>query len=232
MTCPATRSIRSHQPKNFQECETVHCCYLRFAPNLIVSYGGNFVEGWIMSRGAVHAWALLGLLACTPPGISQAAGIGWPEAVSRLAEERSKAEICVALLKGHGDKEQISHGRLAYGTAKADFDAVIAGLVTALAEGGNPESLPSLNGKLERGASGLGEFCRAVADLVPSTPGRKDILVEMVKAAIEPIVKALSEGVGALYTDHRKDDALTRQTIQTQLEAAKWPDFGEVAAAQ
>ena len=47
----------------------------------------------------------------------------------------------------------------------------------------------------------------------------------MVNAAVEPVIKALSEAVAALYNNHRKDDALTRQTIQTQLEAAKWPDF-------
>jgi hypothetical protein len=186
-----------------------------------------------MTRGAMHVWgALLGLLVCTASALGQVAGIGWPEAVSRLAEERSKAEICVALLKGHGDKEQISRSRLAYGTAKADFDAVIAGLVTALTEGKTPESLPSLDAKLERGTSGLAELCEAVARLLPSASGQKGILDEMVKTAIEPVVKALSEGVAALYTDHRKDDALTRQTIQTQLEAAKWPDFGEIEAVQ
>ena len=44
--------------------------------------------------------------------------------------------------------------------------------------------------------------------------------------------QGISEGVAALYNNHRKDKALTRQTIQTQLEAAKWPDFGEVKAAR
>jgi hypothetical protein len=185
-----------------------------------------------MKRGAVRAWALLGLLVWATPATGRAAGIGWPEAVSRLAEERSHAEICVASLKGHGNAEQISHGRLAYGTAKADFDAVIAGLVIALAEGGTPESLSSLDAKLERGASGLAELCKTVAGLLPSASGQKGILDEMVKAAVEPVVKALSEGVAALYTDHQKDNALTRLTIQTQLEAAKWPDFAKVEAVQ
>jgi hypothetical protein len=185
-----------------------------------------------MRRVGMHVWILLVLLIGAPPGVSQAAGIAWPEAVARLAGERSKAEICIALLKGHGDTEQVSRGRLAYGAAKADFDAVIAGLVTALAEGGSPESLPSLQAKLERGASGLGELCKAVADLVPSALGQKGIFDDVVRAAIEPLIKVLSEGVATLYTDHRKDNALTRQTIQTQLEAAKWPDFGAVEAVQ
>jgi hypothetical protein len=204
----------------------------RIAPKIAGNKMGDPAEGETIKRGAMRVLTLLVLLVCAPAGIGQATGIGWPEAVSRLAGERSKAEICVALLKGHGNQDQISRGRLAYGTAKADFDAVIAGLVTALAEGGTPESLPSLEAELERGASGLGEFCKGVADLVPSGSGQKGVLAEMVKAMVEPGVKALSEGVATLYTDHRKDNALTRRTIQTQLEGAKWPDFGAVGAAQ
>ena len=159
---------------------------------------------------AKHLWPLLVLLQGAMPGLGQAAGIGWPEAVSRLAEERSKAELCVGSLKKHGNQVQIEQGRLAYGTAKANFDGVISGLVTALGEGGNPESLPSLDSKLARGATGLGQFCKSVNDLVPDNSGQKGVLDEMIKAAVEPVVKALSDGVAALYNNHRKDDARGR----------------------
>jgi hypothetical protein len=50
--------------------------------------------------------------------------------------------------------------------------------------------------------------------------------------AIEPLLKMLSDGVSALYNNHRTDDALTRRTMQTQLEAARWPTFSEVKPAQ
>ena len=185
-----------------------------------------------MNWARLHLGAFLIILTCMPSGVSHAAAIGWPEAVARLAGERSKADICVGLLKAHGNQEQICGGRLVYGTAKGDFDAVIAGLITALGDGGTPESLPSLEAKLERGASGLGQLCGRVADLVPSDSGQKGVVADIAKGAIKPLIKALSEGVATLYTDHRKDKALTRQTIQTQLEAAKWHDFGEVKAAQ
>jgi hypothetical protein len=121
---------------------------------------------------------------------------------------------------------------LAYGEAKANFDAVIAELVTALTEGGTPKSLPSLETDLEHGAAGLGKFCKMVSDLLPSTSGQKGILDDIVKGAVEPLIKALSEGVAALYNNHRKDNALTRETIKTQLEAVKWPNFAEVRAAK
>jgi hypothetical protein len=185
-----------------------------------------------MRRIAWHIWAVFVLLVCAAPALGQARGIGWPDAVSRLAEERSKAEICVMSLNRYGNQDQIAQGRLAYGTAKADFDGVIAGLITVLAEGEKPESLPSLDAKLADGATGLGQFCKSVSDLVPNASGQKGVLDAMVKAAVEPVINALSEGVAALYNNHRKDDALTRQTIQTQLEAAKWPDFAKVEAAQ
>jgi hypothetical protein len=175
---------------------------------------------------------MIALLVWAAPAPGRAGGIGWPEAVSRLAEQRSNAVFCVASLKRHGNDDQISRGQLIYGPAKANFDGVIAGLVTALAEGGNPEGLPSLDAKLERSASGLAQLCKTAADLAPSASGQKGVLNEIVKAAVEPVVKALSDGVATLYTDHRKDDSLTRETIQTQLEAAKWPDFGTVDSAQ
>jgi hypothetical protein len=178
-----------------------------------------------------HIWTALALLMSMAPGISRAADIGWPEAVGRLAGERSKAETCAALLKGYGDKQQSFRGQLAYGEAKADFDAVIAGLIAALTEGGNPKSLPDLETDLEHGATSLGKFCLTVSDLLPSTSGRKDVVADIAKAAVEPLIKALSEGVAALYNNHRKDDALTIETIKTQLEAAKWPNFAEVKAA-
>jgi len=67
---------------------------------------------------------------------------------------------------------------------------------------------------------------------VPRTAGQKDLLTDITKAAIQPLLKMLSDGVSALYNNHRTDDALTRRTIQTQLEAARWSAFFEVKAAQ
>ena len=184
-------------------------------------------ESCAMRRDVKHLCIVLLLLACVVPGISQAKGIGWSEAVDRLALERPKAKDCVALLKGHGDREQIARLRPVYSEAKADFDAVIAGLITALAEGGNPESLPKLEAELKTGESGLRDFCKSVSDVVPS----KGFFDEVVKAAVEPAINALSEGVATLYNNRRKDTAATRQAIQTQLEAAKWPEFDEVASS-
>jgi hypothetical protein len=165
-------------------------------------------------------------------GISWSADIGWPEAVSRLAEQQSTAKYCVAVLKGHGNRAQIEQGRLAYSTVKANFDGVIAGLITALSEGESPESLPSLETDLQQGASGLKELCKTAATLLPKVSGQRDIIGDIVKSAVEAAVEPVTKALITLYEDRQKENALTRQTIQTQLEAAKWPDFGEVRAVR
>ncbi len=94
------------------------------------------------------------------PWIGRAAEIGWPEAVGRLAGERSEAETCAALFKQYAEKPHIPRGALAYGEAKAHFDAVIAELQTALTEGGAPKSLATLHIDLEDGAASLSSACR------------------------------------------------------------------------
>ena len=172
------------------------------------------------------------LLVLTGPAISQPAAISWPEAVAQLAGQRANAETCVSLVKKYGNDAQIARGQLTYTSAKADADAVIAGLITALSAGQAPASLSSLQTKLSSGVSGLAEFCGMVNKLVPNTAGQKNVLIGIAKVAVEPLLKMLSDGVSALYNDHRTDDALTRRTIQTQLEAARWPAFSEVKAAQ
>jgi hypothetical protein len=179
--------------------------------------------------------ALLVLFVLTDPVIAQPAAISWPDAVGQIAGERAKAEACVALMKKYGDDSQKARGQITYTTAKADFDAVIAGLIVALSAGQAPASLSSLQEKLSSGASGLSQFCGAVINLLPKTAGQteKGVGIDILKAIpLEQLLKMLSGGVSALYTSHRSDDALTRKTIQTQLESARWPVFSEVNAAQ
>src|SRR6266849_8637681 len=100
------------------------------------------------------------------------ATMSWPEAVGQIAGQRTKAETCVALMKRYGNEAQIARGKLTYANAKADFDAIIAGLIAALSAGQTPASLSSLQAKLTGGASGLGEFCGTVSNLLPKTAGQ------------------------------------------------------------
>jgi len=165
-------------------------------------------------------------------GSAQPTVMTWPDAVAQLTGARTKAETCVALLKKYGDAAHIDRGHLIYTNAKADADAVIAGLITALSTGQEPESLSSLQTRLSSSVSSLAEFGDMVSKLLPDTTGQKEIdVVAIVKSAIEALTKPLLDGVSALYNNHRADDALTRGTIKTQLEAARWPVFSEVKPA-
>jgi hypothetical protein len=179
--------------------------------------------------------ALLVLFVLTASVIAQPAAISWPDAVGEIAGERAKAETCVALTKKYGDDAQKARGQITYTNAKADFDAVIAGLIVALSEKQTPASLSSLQEKLSGGASGLSQFCGTVINLLPKIAGQteKGVGIDILKAIpLEQLLKMLSDGVSALYTNHRSDDALTRRTIQTQLESARWPAFSEVKVEQ
>jgi hypothetical protein len=154
----------------------------------------------------------------------------WADAVAPLTGLRTKAETLAALLKKYGG-DHIARGQLTYSDAKSGSDAVIAGLIVALSAGQEPASLNTLQENLRSSVSGLVELREMVVELLPKTTGHKDITIDFLKGAIEQLLKPLSDAVAALYNNFRADNELTRKTIQTQLEAARWPDFADVKAA-
>jgi len=179
--------------------------------------------------------ALLGLLGTAASAMGQSPALSWAAAVTPLAGARYQAEVCVALLKRYGKPFQLASGQLSYAKAKSDSDAAIAGLMTALATGEAPGGLPSVQAKVNSSLTGLVEFCNSVKDIVSAAvpPGQRDVWTALANiAGIEPLIKAVSDGVAALYNNYRSDTALTRKVIRTQLEAVIWPDFAKVEPAQ
>jgi hypothetical protein len=151
--------------------------------------------------------------------------IDWQTAVARLASERTKAETCVSILKRHGDPAQISRGELAYGEAKAEVDAVIGALIVALAEQKPPSDPLELEQGMSRGVAARDAFCKQATALLPPKDGeREGILAALVGGVAGPLVEA----VVALRGQAREDDQLRRKTIETQLEATRWPAFAQV----
>ena len=169
-----------------------------------------------------HGIWLLAFLAGA--GLAQAETLGWQESVARLAGDRTIAETCARLLKRHGDAVAVSRGELTYGDAKADVDAVIAGLVVALAQDDAPASLPDLEARLRRGVQGRDTFCAGVTPLVPDATGEKNLIIDLLGEALAPLIEA----VQAIYIDAQEEDRLTRRTIQTQLKATSWPAFAAI----
>jgi hypothetical protein len=156
------------------------------------------------------------------------AALGWPEVIALLTKARTQATTCVQVLKSNGDKASIGRAQLTYGMAESEMDGIIAGLTTALVEGGDPSSLPTAKASLETAGKGLKEICDAAVKSV--THNTKGLWDEIAKGPIEPLIKAISDGVGALWTRHVEKDKLELETKKTQLEAAKWPAFADIHA--
>jgi hypothetical protein len=161
--------------------------------------------------------------------MARGGSIGWQEAVARLAGERTRAEAYAGLVKKHGDEVAISSTTVAYGEAKAEVDAVIAGLTAALAQGQQPKSLPDLEARLERGVKAREAFSAQVMALVPKSSGDKSVVTDL--AGVGGVITSLFEAVKELAFRWAERDELTRKTIQSQLEATKWLEFAAVPPA-
>jgi hypothetical protein len=178
-----------------------------------------------MSVTVRYLWLFLAVsVIFAGPRLVQAETIGWQEAVARLAHERTRAETCTRLLKRHADEAAVSRGELAYGESKAEVDAVIAGLVVALAKDSEPPSLPDLEGRLERGVKGREAICEQAAALLPDTVGERSLIIPLLVAALPPLILAFKE----IYLEGPEQDRLTQETIRTQLEATTWPAFAAI----
>jgi uncharacterized caspase-like protein len=159
-----------------------------------------------------------------PPAIGQSKSVEGPDAVSLLANERTRALTCLSVLNSYGDTNQILHGQRAYRNAKAEFDIVIAGITTVLSYPADSDQLTTLNIALERGVSGLQDICKSASDVFPHAIDSKSVFNNTPDVTL-PMLNLLLEAVAHLYNNHRQDQPLTRDTIRTLLGAAKWPDF-------
>ena len=159
--------------------------------------------------------------------------MGWPEVIAALTTERSNAETCVGLLKSRADAASLDKAKATYGMARADMDGVIAGLEAVLAEGGKPEKLPNVRPSLETSAESLKQICEAAAaTATPKTKGFWDEIAKGVaEGAVEPVVDKIADGVAAIWAHYVVEpDKLALETRKSKLEAARWPEFGDIAA--
>lgn len=75
---------------------------------------------WLLVVGVVTAGAAFG-----------AETLNSQEAIARLAQERTQAIACMALLKKCGGASAIDRGALVYGEAKGEYDAITQELLDA-----------------------------------------------------------------------------------------------------
>ena len=169
---------------------------------------------------------VLAILIVLSPSLTRSAAIGWPEAVTRLTAEREKAVRCAIALKQTAAESAIAEAQRVYDDARADYNALIAGLITALSEGETPKALPILEKSLEEGAAARAKFCQLAYDSLHNAPGEKGVLEALVKEAAKLLIEPIKEAVATLY--HDIGEAMTRATIRTELEAAQWPPFADI----
>lgn len=174
---------------------------------------------------AITGLFALSVALAAPPSL---AAMSWQDAVARLAQERTQAETCAAVIKARGAPADRERAAMGYGAAKAEVDGVIAGLVVLLARDGGPAELGDLLPRLERAAAGRDRLCRSAQGLIPADPGaRGGVVAEIVGAVLGPLVDAVKD----LIVDGRERDAAARRTIQTRLEATAWTAFSDLAPA-
>ncbi len=155
-----------------------------------------------------------------------AAGFDWSDAVTELTAERSKAVQCAIILKDKGDSAAVAMGGDLYNAAKSEMDKAVDGLIAALGEEArSPASLEKLQDHLRQGIESRLGFCAKVEPLYERDPGERNIWADIMTNTIEPALRALS----GLFTNE-SPDKLQVMTIQTQLEAAKWPEYSVIGA--
>jgi hypothetical protein len=149
-----------------------------------------------------------------------------PGAVARLRQERELAELCASVFRKYANGAALDRAAFDYGEARADYDAVVGGLETALAADKRPASVPDLDTRLQRGFDKRTAFCEQAKHLLPpKKPGEKGVVEEIVKGAVGPVVEAVVKIAGEAINGPPG----RRETIRTQLEETKWPPFASVS---
>ena len=122
----------------------------------------------------------------------------WADAVAQLAGARTKAETSVAILKKFGGSGNIARAQLIYSDAKAEADAVIAGLIVAVSAKGRPEALSSLQERVERTVAGLAKLRNMAESQLPSLEGTKEFRRDLEGRDRAVAETAAGCGVGSL----------------------------------
>lgn len=156
--------------------------------------------------------------------------LGWPEVIAHLTQERTQVETCIGMIKSSKNTDAIAKAKLTYEMTKPRIDGVIAGLTAALVEGGKPEALPTVRDDLEASEKSLKEICDAALTLKTSSQQKGGLQEAIAEAAVEASVKPLIEWLSEKWARLVELDKFEIEMKKNELEAAKWPKFGDIAA--
>jgi hypothetical protein len=135
------------------------------------------------------------------------------------------------MIKASKNTGAIATAKTIYEATKPRIDGAIAGLTAALVEGGKPDALPTVRDDLEASGKSLKEICDAALATLKSNSHQKGGWQEAIAAAaVEATVKPMIDWLSERWARLRESDKLEIETKKTQLEAAKWPKFADIAA--
>ncbi|WP_298379974.1 hypothetical protein [Azospirillum sp.] len=153
---------------------------------------------------------------------SAASGPNWPDAVARLSQEREQATGCVRLIKTRGAAADQASANTTYDEARAEINATIDGLATALELDKRPDTLSDLTARLKRVEAGRAALCARANTL--RLDGEKGGGWEFLGAVLEPLTDLVIEVLKHTW----EREAQRRATIKSQLEGTKWPSFAAI----
>jgi hypothetical protein len=153
------------------------------------------------------------------------------EAMGALAREKSAAEQYAVVLATVGKKDMATYlrGISLYAEAKAEFDGLIAQLVTGLRDGHDPTTSEAFKQALQRAAEKRIAFTTFVTnDVIGKIEGAKPGLPAIIVVAPE-LIKAITDAGLSIWTAFHKVGKEKQDEILGDLERVKWRPFAALA---
>ena len=175
------------------------------------------------------------LLLATPVSAG-AEEIGWPQAVDRLAREKTLAEACASILKTFADGAPMARvqGERLYARAAADVAGLVRLFSADLASGRSPADLPELRQRLEAVPRQRQALCRQV-DAAVGTALRRQLgragAAALLLAGSSDAAPSMDDAVVRIWQAYRAADQGGRATIVARIEAVRWLDYANIPAA-
>jgi hypothetical protein len=171
------------------------------------------------------------LLVASMPAVAH--GLAWPQAVERLAREKTLAEACASILKTFAEGLPMARvqGERLYARAQADMNGLVRLVIADLASQRSPADSPELRHLLEAVPRQRQALCDHVDAAVGTTlrqqagrTGAADLLAE---GSSDPAgsIADVAVWIGQAY---RKADPAVRATIVARIEAIRWLPYAEV----
>lgn len=181
-------------------------------------------------RSAVFI-GFLTLAGMSAPFPASAAPLTAADALATLAESRTEAETCVAVIKARGDAADRAAAELDYMAARAASAGLLEGLAAAAAQCRKGDALPDMAARLHKLTANRDRLCDRARTLIPPKDGSKGwwlIAAEIVGSTIAG--KLLEAAYDAIFekVSGDKTEQEACKNLQSRLAGRAWPAFADI----